>query len=575
MSKNSWVGQTLNGRYQIQELLGQGGMSAVYKAKDPNLQRVVAIKLIHSHLSGDPDFVRRFEDEARAVAQMRHPQIVQVYDFDHDEDTYYMVLEFVPGETLQARLRRLDQAGRHLDSAEALKYAVQICEAIDFAHQRGMIHRDIKPANIMLNVMGDAILMDFGIAKIMGGEQHTATGAVVGTAMYMSPEQIKGITIDERSDIYSLGVTLYEMFSGRPPYEADSAMTLMMMHLNDPIPDVRALNPQVPDEVIAIIEKALAKERENRYASAAAFGADLQRALDQLQSPAAAGETAVEAPVESQVLQPEVPQSDEVSQETLEEQVAQSAEMSGTYVEPPLEPQKDESTFVEPQPVGAPPGGSGAVPREPPAGGSSRPPSGPRKLNPLLIGGGAVIIVIACLAVIGFVILPRILSGSSPAAAAENTPLALAVADTMQPSPSPMPSDTPVPPTPTRTPLPSLTPTITLTPTPTVPPGIPYVRINNISIDDQQRYVVEYETFEYTEKLPGMHVHFFFDTVPPDQAGYPGRGPWILYGGPRPFTKYNVSDRPADAQQMCALVANPNHSVQADSGNCFDLPEGT
>ena len=358
MSKNNWVGETLNGRYQIQELLGQGGMSAVYKARDPNLQRIVAVKLIHGHLSGNPDFVRRFEDEARAVAQLRHPHIVQVYDFDHDEDTYYMVLEFVPGETLQARLRRLNKADRHLDIPEALEYAAQICEAIDYAHQRGMIHRDIKPANIMLNVMGDAILTDFGIAKILGGEQHTATGAVVGTAMYMSPEQIKGVSIDERSDIYSLGVTLYEMFSGRPPYEADSAMTLMMMHLNDPIPDVRALNPQVPDEVIAIIAKALAKEREDRYASAAVFGADLRRALAHLQSPASTGETTVEAPVESDTQEQEPPQTAELPQDTVAEQTAQAVDLSGTYVEPPVELPKNEGTFVEPQPPGGAPGGA-------------------------------------------------------------------------------------------------------------------------------------------------------------------------------------------------------------------------
>ena len=187
MSRPNWIGQTLGGRYRIDEILGQGGMSAVYKAYDPNLKRVVAIKLIHSHLASDPKFVSRFEEEATAVAQLRHPNIVQVFDFNHDGDLYYMVQEFIPGETLQERLRRLSKAGRRMAVTEAIQYTLNICEATGYAHQRDMVHRDIKPANIMLDTHGQAILMDFGIVKIMGGTQHTATGAVVGTALYMPP----------------------------------------------------------------------------------------------------------------------------------------------------------------------------------------------------------------------------------------------------------------------------------------------------------------------------------------------------------------------------------------------------
>ncbi len=192
MATSHWIGKTLGGRYRIEQLLGQGGMSAVYKAVDPNLRRVVAIKIIHSHLSDNLEFVRRFEEEAAAVAQLRHPNIIQVYDFNHDDDTYYMVMEFVPGETLQARLRHLNANAMRLSYPEAARLIGNVTEAIDYAHQRNMIHRDIKPANIMLNLNGQAILMDFGIAKILGGEQHTATGAVIGTALYMSPEQIRG-----------------------------------------------------------------------------------------------------------------------------------------------------------------------------------------------------------------------------------------------------------------------------------------------------------------------------------------------------------------------------------------------
>ena len=174
MSRPNWIGQTLGGRYKIDALLGQGGMSAVYRGEDPNLRRTVAIKLIHSHLTGDPEFVRRFEAEAAAVAQLRHPNIIQVYDFNHDEDTYYMVLEFLPGDTLQNRLR---SAGHGLPLEEALEIAAGVADAVDYAHKRGLIHRDIKPANVMLNPQGQPVLMDFGIAKIMGGAQHTATGA--------------------------------------------------------------------------------------------------------------------------------------------------------------------------------------------------------------------------------------------------------------------------------------------------------------------------------------------------------------------------------------------------------------
>ncbi len=246
MAQSSWIGQTLGNRYLIEELLGQGGMSAVYKAEDPNLRRVVAVKLIHSHLSDDPQFVSRFEEEAAAVAQLRHPNIIQVFDFENDNETYYMVMEFVPGETLQDRLKRMNDADRRMDAKDAIAITAEICDALEYAHKRGMVHRDIKPANIMLNVQGQAILMDFGIAKIIGGKRHTATGAVVGTAIYMAPEQIKGEQIDARVDIYALGVTLFEMMSGHPPFEADSAMTTLMMHVNDPVPDLAAINPDVP-----------------------------------------------------------------------------------------------------------------------------------------------------------------------------------------------------------------------------------------------------------------------------------------------------------------------------------------
>lgn len=301
MPVDRWVGQALGGRYQIEELLGRGGMSAVYKARDPNLQRTVAVKMIHPHLTGDEEFIRRFESEAAVIARLRHQNIVQVYDFNHEGDLYYMVLEYVAGETLQNRIKRLSESGRRLPIRETLKYIIQVCQAADYAHQRGMIHRDIKPANVMLDVSGNAILMDFGIAHILGGHQHTATGAVLGTALYMSPEQIQGLHPDARADIYSIGVTLFEALSGRPPFEADSVMTVMMMHMNDPVPDLSQLNPDIPQAVKEVVNHALEKDRARRFQSCAEMAAALQQALEQTGEVQAAAPQRPVAPVQREV----------------------------------------------------------------------------------------------------------------------------------------------------------------------------------------------------------------------------------------------------------------------------------
>lgn len=280
MPHPTWIGRTLSNRYRIDSLLGQGGMSAVYKATDPHLKRAVAIKLIHEHLSTDPSFVHRFENEAAAVANLNHPNIVKVFDFNNDDGVYYMVLEFVKGETLQDRLKRLAENKQHLPLEDALHIGINIADAVHYAHQQGMIHRDIKPANIMLDQRGQAILMDFGIVKIIGGDSSTTTGAVVGTASYMPPEVIRGEMADHRSDIYSLGATLFAVISGRPPYVSDSAMTLMNMHLNTPVPNLRDFRPGVDPRLVSILEKCLAKKREDRYQSAAELSSDLHHILN-------------------------------------------------------------------------------------------------------------------------------------------------------------------------------------------------------------------------------------------------------------------------------------------------------
>jgi serine/threonine protein kinase len=338
MEAPGWEGKKIGGRYQIEELLGQGGMSSVYKAFDPNLQRMVAIKLVHSHLSNNQEFVRRFEVEATAVARLRHSNIIQVYDFNHDNNIYFMVLEFVPGETLQQRIKRLNASGRQLPLDEALRFTIDICKASDYAHQRGMVHRDIKPANVMLDVNGNAILMDFGIARIMGGQQHTATGAVLGTALYMSPEQIQGLHPDARADIYSIGVMLFESLSGRPPFEADSVMTLMMMHMKDPVPDIEMMHPGIPHALKVIINKALEKDRANRYQSAADMAAELQKVLDGLTV-----KPAKQEPASFATMLEIVPDEPAPSTATMIEEPKEEASFA-TIIQPPVISTADQET---------------------------------------------------------------------------------------------------------------------------------------------------------------------------------------------------------------------------------------
>jgi serine/threonine-protein kinase len=578
MSQPSWIGKTIGGRYQIVELLGQGGMSAVYKANDPNLRRVVAVKLIHSHLSSDPKFVMRFEEEAAAVAQLRHPNIIQVYDFSNDDDTYYIVFEFVPGESLQQRLERLNDAGRSMPVDEAIKITASIADALDYAHERGLIHRDIKPANVMLNVLGEAILMDFGIVKIVGGDTHTATGAVMGTARYMSPEQIKGQRVDARTDIYALGTALFEMLGGRPPFEADSAMTLMMMHVNDPVPDVRQLRPEVPVQVVSVINKALAKDRDARFATAGQMAAALR-------GDSSAGAAAAAAAV--------------VAGTVIEDAPPDEAGQGATVLEPvppapaPPTPQTEGATVLEPalaaQAVATPPEAQAPVQSD--EGGSRR---------TLIIGGIAIaVLLLICIVAAAVVFGSTLLGGGgeeeTPLAAAIETQEALAATQTaeaeiespaatetseptatdeIEPTPTAeatatdavLPTDTPAATAttaPTDTPLPTATPT---------EPAGPFVGINSIGISGDS-YVVDYYTTGYTPALPGTHIHFFWDTVPPENAGVgPTQGSWFVYGGPNPFTGYKLGDRPGAAMAMCSLVANPDHTIILNTGNCVPLP---
>ncbi len=284
------VGSTL-GRYQVSALVGRGGMAAVYRALDPILNRAVAVKVMHSHLAADPNFVSRFRHEAQAVAALRHPNIVKVFDFGNEGDSYYMVMEFIDGPTLASLMMAGATAGGAkaplpsgeapggLSTGEILRLFPPLCSAIDYATAHGMVHRDIKPANILLTSEGEPILTDYGIAKIMGATSYTASGMVLGSAHYMSPEQVQGFAVDHRSDIYSLGVVLFEALAGRVPYDADTTASILAQHLSAPVPPARSLNPQLPAEIQAVLERALAKEPERRYQRAEDLAAALQTAL--------------------------------------------------------------------------------------------------------------------------------------------------------------------------------------------------------------------------------------------------------------------------------------------------------
>ncbi len=607
MNRPSWIGQTLGARYRIDEIIGQGGMSTVYKAYDPNLKRVVAVKMIHPHLAEDPRFIIRFEEEAAAVAQLRHPNIVQVYDFHHDGDLYYMVQEYLVGETLQERLRRMNKGSRRMPVSEAIGYAQNISDAAGYAHKRGMVHRDIKPANIILDIQGQAILMDFGIVKIIGGQKHTATGAVVGTALYLPPEVIRGEQPDARSDLYSLGITFYEMVSGRPPFEAESAMTLMMMHLNDPLPDMRGLRPEVSDDLIAVIEKALAKDRNKRYASMAEFAAALRgtQAAAMMPSLVATQEDAFQTPIPPD--KPAQSQSD-----------ANLKTGQGDFIGPALVsnlPTELESTPAlqrPPEPgTNLPSAGnipSAAVvqiagPDMPPSNqtesgvgssGGSIPPSStsgsgggagdksaqvstvaPKRPSRSLLWAAAGVILFS-LVTYGIVMAFN-RQKSLPAASLTPFPSATTAA-LVVPTREPTSTQTPTPPptetlAPTATLPPTQPPTPSPTPLPTIPAGVPYAIIKGITTNSQQAYIVDYQTFDYKESLTGKHVHFFFNTTPPDQAGNPGTGPWYVWGGPRPFPRFLQNMRPANATQICILVANEDHTVVPESGNCYIVPD--
>ncbi len=272
------IGKTI-GRYRITEHLGRGGMAEVYKAYQPSLDRYVAIKLMHAFLADDKDFLTRFEREAKVVATLRHPNIVQVFDFDVQNGQYYIVMEYIDGVTLKTMLETMHERDEWLSLQDAANIVLSVGSALKYAHDRGMVHRDVKPANVMITGDGHVILTDFGIAKIMSTTNLTASGAMVGTPSYMSPEQGMGQAGDERSDLYSLGVMTYQLTVGRLPFDADTPLAVVLKHINDPLPIPRAIKPDLPEDIERIILKALAKNPDDRYPAVGDMTAELKRAM--------------------------------------------------------------------------------------------------------------------------------------------------------------------------------------------------------------------------------------------------------------------------------------------------------
>ncbi|MBV9465451.1 MAG: serine/threonine protein kinase [Solirubrobacterales bacterium] len=269
------VGTSLNGRYRLEARIGAGGMSTVYRALDETLERQVAVKLMNREVASDSDQLERFRREARAVAQLSHPHIVGVIDAGEDQGRPYIVFEYVEGETLKERIRRV---GR-LPIAEAVAYAIEIARALGAAHARHIVHRDVKPQNVLIDEEGSAKVTDFGIARTLDEEGLTADGRVLGTTDYVSPEQALGQHVTGQSDLYSLGVVLYEMLTGEVPFKGESQVAVAMKHVRDTLPDVQSRRPEVSAALAAVIETATAKRQDDRYANDAELIADLEDVL--------------------------------------------------------------------------------------------------------------------------------------------------------------------------------------------------------------------------------------------------------------------------------------------------------
>lgn len=263
------------GQYELRQILGRGGMATVYRAYQPNLDREVAIKVMSNQFVDDATFIQRFKREARSIGGLHHPNILSVYDTGEENGVPYIVTELIDGQTLRERL------GKPIDLRLASKILNQLASALDYAHERGIVHRDVKPSNVLMGNRDRAVLSDFGIVKLLQEQTAnlTATGFGVGTPEYMSPEQGSGEPLDGRSDLYSLGVILYEMLTGVTPFRSDTPLAIIMSHLQRPLPDPTQFNPTLSSQVVTVLNKALAKNRNDRYSTGADFAAAFDEAV--------------------------------------------------------------------------------------------------------------------------------------------------------------------------------------------------------------------------------------------------------------------------------------------------------
>lgn len=269
------VGSKL-GHFDLQELIGEGGMATVYLATQPSIGRQVAVKVLDRDVGKQrKDWLERFHREVDVIAQLQHPHILPVYDFGEEEDHLYIVMAYIDAGTLTDRL-----SANPLSLAETIRFTRQIVDALEYAHTKGIIHRDIKPSNILIDAQDNVYLADFGLAKILESEVNITGTATIGTPTYMAPEMINQNGMSPLVDVYALGATVFQMLSGRPPYEADTTMGVLIAHINNPIPNILELRPDLPEEIQEIIEKSMAKLPDNRFQSPVALAEALERLLD-------------------------------------------------------------------------------------------------------------------------------------------------------------------------------------------------------------------------------------------------------------------------------------------------------
>src|SRR5437588_3374612 len=272
------VGEVLSDRYELEELVGTGGMSSVFRAHDRLLDRKVALKVLHEQYMEDADYVERFRHEARAVAALSHPNIVTVIDRGEHNNRQFIVFEYVDGENLKRMIERRGPA----PVTTALELAIQIARGLSFAHQQGLVHRDVKPQNVLLNGDGQAKVTDFGIARSVGIDGMTQTGTVMGTSRYTAPEQASCQGVDAQSDVYALGVVLYELLAGEVPFPGESFVAVAMKHVHEPPPNLLDARRDVPLRVAAAVDRALEKDPAQRFPSMNDFAAEREACLAEL-----------------------------------------------------------------------------------------------------------------------------------------------------------------------------------------------------------------------------------------------------------------------------------------------------